>query len=776
MTQRRKTTQKSRSKQPAKRSWLGRLWGLSWKLAIVGAVVLAGYMVYLDAIIQEQFSGKRWTVPAKVYARPLELYSGLALKQEDFLIELSALGYRKGNAVNRPGDMRIQGNNVELYSRGFSFYDGVETSQKITVSFQGNQVSQIRAGQESLPIMRLEPLTIGGIYPAHQEDRILIQLKDAPPYLVDALLAVEDRNFFQHHGVSPKGIMRAIWVNMRGSKMRQGGSTLTQQLVKNYFLTNERTLTRKGTEALMSILLELHYSKEEVLEAYLNEVFLGQDGSRAVHGFGLASQYYFGQPFAELELQQVALLVGMVQGPSALNPRKKPEAATSRRNLVLDLLAQQGAITSEQAEQTKALPLTVTTRGSLADTTYPGFMDLVKRQLREDYKDDDLTSEGLRIFTGFDPILQRKAEQAVADTYKRFAGRAGLDKLEAAMIVTNPESGEVQALLGSKSPRFSGYNRALDATRQIGSLIKPAIYLAALEKPSQFTLTTLLDDTTFTVQGKDGSRWTPKNYSRREYGKVFLYRALAQSYNISTARLGMAVGIETVLDTVRKLGAAHNWPAYPAMMLGAGDLTPFQVTGMYQTIANGGFNTPLRSIRDVLTADNQPLTRYPFTTEQRFDAGAIYLTQYAMQKTMREGTGRGAYQQVPSRINLAGKTGTSNDLRDSWFAGFSQNLLAVVWMGQDDNGKTAFTGASGALQLWSNFMGKANLVSLDPIAPSNITSAWVNARTGEGTEQGCPEATKMPYILGSEPSSVPCYSADDFNSPATDSWLNDIFN
>lgn len=776
MTQRKTTSRGKHRKSQPQKSFLRKIWRVSWKLALAAGVILIGYMVYLDAIVQSKFSGKRWTVPAKVYARPLELYAGLPLKQEDFLIELTALGYRKGQAVKRPGDMQVNGNSVELYSRGFKFYDGTEPAQQVRVRFSQQQVAEIQAAGQALPILRLEPLTIGGIYPAHQEDRILIQLKDAPAYLVESLLAVEDRNFFSHHGVSPRGIARAVWVNAQGKKMRQGGSTLTQQLVKNFFLTNERTLSRKANEALMSILLELHYGKEEILEAYLNEVFLGQDGSRAIHGFGLASQYYFGQPFAELEVQQVALLVGMVQGPSGLNPRRNPEAATTRRNLVLDLLAQQGTLTAEEAATAKAKGLGVTQRGSLADTTYPGFMDLVKRQLREDYRDEDLTNEGLRVFTSFDPILQRKAEQAISDTYKRLAGRSGLDKLEAAMLVTNPETGEVQALLGSKAPRYSGYNRALDASRPIGSLVKPAIYLTALQRPEQFTLTTLLQDTNLVVQGKDGSRWSPKNYDRREHGEVFLYQALAKSYNLSTARLGMAVGIGEVLDTVRKLGAAHQWPAYPSMMLGAGDLTPFQVTSMYQTLANGGFNTPLRAIRDVLTADNQPLNRYQFTTEQRFDPGAVFLTQQAMQKAMREGTGRSAYQQVSNAINLAGKTGTSNDLRDSWFAGFSQNLLAVVWMGQDDNGKTAFTGASGALQLWSSFMAKANLVSLNPVAPSNITYAWVNSKTGEGTEQGCPNAVKMPYILGSDPAPVPCWNTENIDNPATNSWLHDIFN
>ncbi|WP_271198154.1 penicillin-binding protein 1B [Pseudomonas turukhanskensis] len=761
-----------KSRSGGMRPWLG--WLL--KLSIVGVVVVAGFAVYLDAVVQEKFSGKRWTIPAKVYARPLELFVGQKLAKADFLTELDALGYRRETTVTGPGAAVVAGNNIDLNTRGFQFYEGAEPAQRIRVKFSGDYVAGLtQASGQDLAVARLEPLLIGGLYPAHNEDRILIKLDQVPPYLVETLVAVEDREFFHHFGVSPKSIARAFWVNASAGQMRQGGSTLTQQLVKNFFLTSERSLTRKATEAMMAVLLELHYSKQEILEAYLNEVFLGQDGQRAVHGFGLASQYFFSQPLAELKLHQVALLVGMVKGPTFYNPRRNPDRALERRNLVIDLLAAQNVVTAEQAEAAKKMPLGVTKRGSMADSSYPAFLDLVKRQLRQDYRDEDLTEEGLRIFTSFDPILQQKAENALHSTLKGFKGRKGADEVEAAMVVTNPESGEIQAMLGSRQPRFAGFNRALDAVRPIGSLVKPAVYLTALERPSQYTLTSWLEDEPFSVKGKDGQVWTPQNYDRKAHGTIYLYQGLAHSYNLSTAKLGLELGVPNVLKTLERLGVSREWPAFPSMLLGAGALAPIEVAGMYQTIANGGFNTPLRGIRSVLTAEGEPLKRYPFQIQQRFDPGAIYLVQNAMQRVMREGTGRSVYSQLPSSLNLAGKTGTSNDSRDSWFAGFSQDLLAVVWMGRDDNGGTPFTGATGALQVWTGFMKQADPLPLNMPLPDNVVQVWVDANNGQGSDANCPNAVQMPYIRGSEP---PAGTACGGQTPATEvmdwvrGWMN----
>ncbi|WP_339844251.1 penicillin-binding protein 1B [uncultured Halopseudomonas sp.] len=740
---------KKRARSKKKGLWQG--WsGLFIKLGLVGLVLLAGLTIYLDAVVQEKFTGKRWAVPAKVFARPLELFAGQKLSRDDFLTELGALGYRKATSAKQPGQISVNGNSINVYTRGFQFFEGTEPAQLLKVQFQGGQVTSL-AGNGNLVMGRLEPLLIGGIYPAHNEDRILIRLEQTPPFLVEALVAVEDRDYFQHFGVSPKGIARAMYANVRAGGVVQGGSTLTQQLVKNFYLTSDRSLIRKGTEAIMAVLLEAHYSKEEILEAYLNEVFLGQDGRRAVHGFGLGSQYYFAQPLHELQLHQVALLVGMVKGPSMLNPRRHPERAQARRDLVIGLLAEQGMITEEQASEAIAMPLDISARGSMADTSYPAFMDLVKRQLREDYRDEDLTSEGLRIFTSFDPLLQKKAEQAVQSTIKRLTRADAPSPLESAMVVTSAQGGEVLALVGGTDPRFQGFNRALDASRPIGSLVKPAIYLTALQRPQEYALTTLVDDAPITLQAEPGQTWTPQNYDRQSHGWVPLHKALSHSYNQAAVRVGVDLGVAEVLETIKRMGVQHDWPAFPSMLLGSGSMTPMQVTDMYQTLASGGFNTPLRAIRNVLTTEGDPLRRYPFAVEQRFDAASIYLLQQAMTRVMTEGTGRSAYNRIDRSVLLAGKTGTTNDLRDSWFAGFSDDLLAVSWIGRDDNSNTGLTGASGALQVWSDFMAQANPRGLSSAPVQGVVMAWVDTETGMGSDPSCDGSVQMPFKSGYQP-------------------------
>ncbi len=741
---------KRRGTKVRKRSLWRRSAGWLFKLSLVGLVLFAGLVIYLDAVVQEKFSGKRWAVPAKVFARPLELYAGQRLSRDDFVTELGALGYRTAEGARLPGQMAVSGNRVDVHTRGFQFLEGVEPAQRLSVRFDGRQVVALD-GDQSPVMARMEPLMIGGIYPAHNEDRVLIQLEDSPPFLIESLIAVEDREFFQHFGVSPKGIMRAAYVNISAGGVVQGGSTLTQQLVKNFYLSSDRSLVRKGTEAIMAVLLELHYPKEEILEAYLNEVFLGQDGQRAVHGFGLASQYYFAQPLRELQLHQVALLVGMVKGPSLYNPRRHPERTKARRDLVIQMLAEQGVITESVAAEAQARDLDVAPRGRLADTSYPAFMDLIKRQLRADYREEDLTSEGLRIFTSLDPLLQHRAEQAVQTTLKRLGPGPGDAEMESAMVVTSAQTGEVLALVGGKNPRFSGFNRALDASRPIGSLIKPAVFLTALEQPHRYSLVTPVDDSPITLDAEPGKTWTPQNYDRKSHGLVPLHEALSRSYNQATVRLGVEVGVPEVLRTVERMGVRHNWRPFPAMLLGSGQMTPLQVTDMYQTVANGGFNTPLRAIRNVLAPTGEPLGRYPFEVQQRFDSATIYLLQEAMARTMTEGTGRSAYNQIPSSIRLAGKTGTTNDLRDSWFAGFSEDLLAVAWLGRDDNGQTRLTGATGALQVWTAFMREAHPMSLSVAPPAGIEMAWVDQTTGQGSDNSCPGSVQVPFRAGYAP-------------------------
>jgi len=727
--------------------------GLLFKLALVCMLLGAGLVVYLDAWVTDKFEGKRWSLPAQVYARPLELYVGQQLDLRDVQAELNMLGYRKRYQLTKPGRYIKSGGRLDIYTRSFRFWNEMAPAQRVSLSVQGGVVTSLSVDGTDIGLFSLEPLLVGGIYPAHNEDRLLIQLENVPQFLVDALVAVEDKNFYSHHGVSPKSIARALWVNTKAGRAVQGGSTLTQQLVKNFYLTSDRSLLRKGTEAIMAVLLDAHYDKNEILEAYLNEVYLGQAGRRAVHGFGLGSQYYFGRSISELKLHQAAVLVSLVKGPSYYNPRRHPERALARRNLVLGMLAKSGMVTEREAQLAKAMPLDVAAKSSYSEAVYPAYIDLVKRQLQRDYHAEDLTSEGLRIFTSLDPLVQRDAEQSLTSTATRLKHQHGekLKKLEGAMVVTSTDTGEVLALVGGKDTKYSGFNRALDAVRPVGSVLKPAVYLAALSQPERYQLTTLLDDGAVTIELENGDLWQPLNADKKDHGQVPLHRALAHSYNQATARLGMEVGLPNVMRTIENLGIDRPLPAYPSVMLGAVALSPLEVAAMYQTIAAGGFDTPLRAIRAVSTAEGEPLNRYPLQLEQKVDSDAVHLLYYALQETMREGTGRSVYGSLPENLGIAGKTGTTDDLRDSWFAGFTGDRLAVVWLGNDDNTPLGLSGSSGALKVWQSLMLRIHPQSFVGNVPENINYQWVDDETGLLSGRLCKGARQVPFIKGSEP-------------------------
>ena len=734
------------------------------RVVLALTVVAALAFMYLDARIQRQFSGRKWAVPAVVYARPLELYAGAPLSQRALLAELEALGYRAGSGT-AAGSYAVNGATVGVATRGFRFWDAEEPARALRVTFAADAVAAVRdGGGAEVALARLEPVHIGGIYPAHNEDRILVRVADVPPVLVAALMAVEDQNFLHHHGVSLKGMARALWVNVSSGALEQGGSTLTQQLVKNFFLTRERTISRKLLELAMAIVLEMRYSKQEILEAYLNEIYLGQDGHRAIHGFGLASHYYFNRPIGEIDAAQVALLVGLVRGPSYYDPWRHPERSRARRDTVLALMVEEHVIDAATAERIRQQPVGVGARDVARSRFYPAYLDLVRRQLRRDYPEDVLASEGLRVFTGLDPAVQRAAEQALQQTLARierdYGARGKLQgALEGAVIVTRVDSGEVLAVVGGRHSRIAGFNRALDAQRPVGSLMKPAVYLAALES-GRYTLMSPLDDGPVAYKGANGQVWRPRNYDREDHGMVRLYRALAQSYNQSTARLGLDMGIDRVVDVIHRLGVEREVPALPSVTLGAVALTPFEVAGMYQTIASGGFASPLSSIREVMDDSNQPLTRYPVAVQQRVRQSAVYLLEYALKEVVRSGTARSAAARLPPGLVVAGKTGTTDEQRDSWFAGYSGDLLAVVWIGRDDNGVTALTGATGALPAWTELLAATSREPRRSETPEGVDEVWVDPGSGGVSAEECPGARRVPFLVGTEPAyAAPCSGA-----------------
>jgi penicillin-binding protein 1B len=592
---------------------------------------------------------------------------------------------------------------------------------------------------------------IGSFYPVLKEDRVLVKLNQVPKQLLKSLFAVEDRHFYEHPGISFPAVLRALWTNLLARSIVQGGSTLTQQLVKNFFLTSERTWWRKINEAVMALIVEARYSKDEILEAYLNEIYLGQDGARAVHGFGLASQYYFSRSLDELELHHIALLTGLVRGPSFYDPFQFPEKALKRRNVVLDAMADVEDISAAQAELAKTKPLDVVANPHQAISRCPAFLDLVRRQLQEEYKPEDLTTEGLRIFTTLDVESQEHLESAVTVTLGRLAQVTHNRALQAAAIVTRRANGEIVALVGSRDPQSAGFNRALDAERQIGSLYKPVVYLTALQNPSKYTLVTPLADSAVRLRNRRGGPWIPKNYDGREHGTVPLHSALAQSYNLATIRLGMSVGVKQTVETLRRLGVKRDVPLVPSLLLGAATLTPMEVARIYQTLASDGFSTPLAAIQAVIAQDGKPLRRYGLSVQQTLEPSAVFLVNTILQEAVSEGTGRPAYAYFPRGFGIVGKTGTTNDLRDSWFAGFTGDYVGVAWVGRDDGQSARLTGAQGALRVWSLAMKHIAKEPVNLTPPENVERAWIDRATGLRTDKDCPSAVLTPFLAGSVP-------------------------
>lgn len=724
-------------------------------LTAVLAVVALALLVAVDIEVRATFEGRKWALPAHVYGRSLELYVGAPVTAEALQDELDQLGYRAVAEPSGPGQYRRLGNQFTVNSRSFEFTDGVEPARQLSIVADQSVRSLRDASDAQLNLLRLEPMRIGGIYPAHFEDRELLRLEQLPAQLVEAIVAVEDRHFYGHHGLSISGTLRALKSNLAGGRI-QGGSTITQQLVKNFYLSSERSLQRKLREALMALLLELHYSKAEILEAYINEIYLGQAGKRAIHGYGLAARHYFAKPIAELELHEVALLVAVGKGASWYNPWRQPERARGRRDLVLQILAREGVVAAPAVERALQRPLGIVAPENSGFNRYPAFLDLVKQQLRQDYRDSDLRAEGLRVFTSFDPMVQGQLESAISERLAAAESHYRIEpgSLQAAASVVRIASGEVVALAGDRQPAFAGFNRALDARRQVGSTIKPAIYLTALEEPGRYTLGSPISDRPISMVTDSGERWEPQNFDKKSHGELPLYAALSSSYNLAAANLGLELGVDRVLDTLRRLGLVREPEPHPALLLGSLALAPIEVAQLYQTIAAEGFYTPLRAIREVYDANQQPLRRYDYRVEQRYSRAVMHLLHYALQGVMRDGTGRRAYQWLDREVAVAGKTGTTNDNRDSWFAGFGGDFLGVVWVGRDDNGSMPVTGSSGALPVWAQAMQGIGLQPLGAGLPTGVEYRWVELPSQLLSAEGCPGARYLPYLAGSAPTAV----------------------
>lgn len=709
-------------------------------------VAVAAYWLWLDREVAATFETKQWALPARVYARPLELHAGARVSPERLRRELDYLGYQRGETVAARGQYRQAGAHIELYARGFRFWDFPEAPRRVRVRFADEVIEALVAvdGGEAIDLMRLDPVEIGSINPRRFEDRKLLAYDDLPREFVRMLVAVEDHRFFSHHGVDGFGLMRAMFANLRAGRLVQGGSTLTQQLVKNFYLTRERTLARKLTEMMMAVSLELRYDKRQILETYVNEVFLGQDGNRAIHGFELAAQFYFGSPLAELDIEEMALLVGMVKGPSVYDPRRHPEAARKRRDVVLEVLARHGMFGAEALRRARTEPIALRVGGAGATAASPAFMALVKRQLLRDYSASDLNAAGLNVFTTLDIDLQRRSEAATRSTIDALESERGRGSLQAAIVVVEPRSGEILSLVGDRNAGYAGFNRALDARRPIGSTVKPLVYAHALAQPERYALFTPLADVAVSWTDEQGNTWRPKNFDGEEQGRVTVLEALTRSLNLATVNMGLDLGLEPLRDHLAGLGIEGRLNAYPSLLLGAVDMSPAALAEVYTALVNDGFKVPLRAISDVTTHEQRKLKRYGLEIARVMEPATAALVRFAMTRVVAEGTARALQRDFRGRLPLAGKTGTSDDNRDSWFVGFGANRLAVAWIGRDDNGVTGLTGSTGAMRLWSAVMRHTALEPASLTLPETLAWHTVDLASGVAVPADCAGAARIP--------------------------------
>ncbi|HBI6863637.1 TPA: bifunctional glycosyl transferase/transpeptidase [Enterobacter cloacae] len=716
---------KGKGRKPrGKRGWF---W-LLLKLFIVFVVLIAIYGVYLDQKIRSRIDGKVWQLPAAVYGRMVNLEPEMSISKNEMVKLLQATQYRQVTKMTRPGEFTVQAKSIEMIRRPFDFPDSKEGQVRARLTFDGDRLETIENmdNDRQFGFFRLDPRLITMLSSANGEQRLFVARNGFPDLLVDTLLATEDRHFYEHDGISLYSIGRAVLANLTAGRTVQGASTLTQQLVKNLFLSSERSYWRKANEAYMAVLMDARYSKDRILELYMNEVYLGQSGDNEIRGFPLASLYYFGRPVEELSLDQQALLVGMVKGASIYNPWRNPKLALERRNLVLRLLQQQQVIDQELYDMLSARPLGVQPRGGVI-SPQPAFMQMVRQELQSKLGDKVKDLSGVKIFTTFDSVAQDAAEKAAVEGIPALKKQRKLSDLETAMVVVDRNTGEVRAMVGGAEPQYAGYNRAMQARRSIGSLAKPATYLTALSQPNLYRLNTWIADAPISLRQPNGQVWSPQNDDKRFSGQVMLVDALTRSMNVPTVNLGMALGLPAITDTWQKLGVPKDQlHPVPAMILGALNLTPIEVAQAFQTIASGGNRAPLSALRSVIAEDGSVLYQSFPQAERAVPAQAAYMTLWTMQQVVQRGTGRQLGAKYPG-LHLAGKTGTTNNNVDTWFAGIDGREVVITWVGRDNNQPTRLYGASGAMSIYQRYLANQSPVPLNLVAPEDIVDMGVDS-------------------------------------------------
>jgi penicillin-binding protein 1B len=749
---------------PARRS---RRWIALAVLAPLAAGALAWAAVTyreLERTVAAKFDGRAWALPSRIYTDAFALYPGLELAGTGVYARLERLGYREVDAVRGRGDFHRDpdGAALEIHLHAFRYPLHPSTGRAIRLELDHGVVSRITdlVTSEDVIDASLEPEALGGFYDEVWEERRVVTLDQIPPRMVQAVLAAEDNRFFEHGAIDLRGIARAFVRNVAAGRVVEGGSTLTQQLMKNFFLSEERTYRRKVRELAMAIVAEREYSKQQILEHYLNEIYLGQSGAKGIFGVAEAAQFYFGKQLADLTIGETALLAGMIRAPNANSPFRSPMRAQGRRDAVLTAMAEHGSITPAEAEAARAEPLAL--RAYVTDrTNAPYFVDAVRRQLQASYPPTVLTAEGLRIFTSLDGEMQAAAEAAVRDglaelerTYPKLRRDEPEEQLEAALVAVHPATGEIKAMVGGRDYRITQFNRVTDAVRQPGSVFKPVVYYAAFDPDAgepHFTPTTRVEDAAF-AWTYDGRTWTPGNYKDRYRGMVTAREALEESLNAATARIAFEIGLPRVIDAAERLGFPGPLPALPSMVLGGLETTPLTVAEVYAVFASQGQRTTPRAVTQVADEHDTLIEGLPLDITSVVSPQASYLVTHILEGAIDHGTGSSA-RTLGFRIPAAGKTGTTNDYGDAWFAGYTPDLVTVVWVGFDRRQSLGLPGAQAALPIWTAFMKRATAgrPARDFEVPDGIVLATIDPETGARANASCPTTVVEAFLAADAP-------------------------
>ena len=676
-------------------------------------VTVLGVFVYgwhLAGKVDARFSARRWSIPSKVFTDTMVLYPGQRLNQSFFQEKLRRMGYREvSRRPTRKGQKQTTRNGLGI----FIFLNDLKTPWKersgflVKIKFKKNAIDSIIRQKDGqvLPLLEIEPEEIMLFFGLERERRQLVSIKQIPQQVIYAVLAAEDSRFFEHWGIDPRGILRALITNLRHGSIRQGGSTITQQLAKNYFLTPDRNLARKFQEIVLAFTMEWKYSKEDILEIYLNEIYLGQKGSVAINGIGEAAYFYFGKPVQDLSLSEAATIAGLIKAPNKYSPYADKKVCRTRRNLILKAMQRKGWISDEALNAQIKTPIEPVGY-SVAGKKAPYYIDYLTQQLGILYKPEDLTTLGLSIYTTLDSQVQMAAEKALTEGLHRLENKISSLKrkssdrrLQGAVIVMQPKTGHILAMVGGRNYNESQFNRVTQARRQPGSAFKPFVYVTALDK---FTPITILSNQpkTYVV---NGNAWAPKNFESTANEQVTVRKAIENSYNLATVDLVMQIGLEPVIDNAARFGFSTPFEPYPSLALGAFEVIPLELARAYCVFAADGILTFPLALKAVSDEDGNVLEQRHLKIERLISAAKAFIVNSLLQGVIDNGTGRSLRARG---INwpVAGKTGTTNNFRDAWFIGYTPDILGLVWVGFDNGDSIKATGAKAALPIWTELM------------------------------------------------------------------------